>query len=442
MSIGIVGLGPMGRNLAAHLVREGFDVRVFSYDFSEYEAAGLERMAHADVHSLVQSLEQPRIVLLMIKAGEPVDRVLTDLEPLLSARDVVIDGGNSHFRDTERRCDTLRRSGIHFLGTGISGGVEGARHGASIMVGGDPAAVSTARPVLEALAARVDEDRCFVEAGPGGAGHFVKMVHNGIEYGLMQLIAEIWQFADEGLRMSPVRQVDMFRAWRDGPAESFLVDVTADILNTSDDHTHGRLIDVISDRAEHKGTGRWTLEAALELGVAVPTIAAALLQRQVSASERRTASPALRDIADDRAWPPTLESALAAGMLCSFVQGFDLIAAANHEYGWETDVAAVARAWRGGCIVRAALLDRFASGASISRLEYVDSQIDAMRTFVTKSVEAGIPVPAFSASLSWLDSLQSSRLGTSLVQAQRDYFGAHGYARIDREGLFRTDWRK
>jgi len=442
MSIGIVGLGSMGRNLAAHLVREGFDVRVFSYDPSEYEIAGLERMAHTDIRSLVQSLQQPRIVLLMIRAGEPVDRVLTDLEPLLAARDVVIDGGNSHFRDTGRRCDTLRRSGIHFLGTGISGGVEGARHGASIMVGGDPAALTTARPVLEALAARVGEDRCLVEAGPGGAGHFVKMVHNGIEYGLMQLIAEIWQFADEGLRLSPVRQVEMFRAWRDGPAESFLVDVTADILDTSDDHTRGRLIDVISDRAEHKGTGRRTVEAALELGVAVPTIAAALLQRQVSASERRTASPASHDVADDRAWPPTLESALAAGMFCSFIQGFDLIAAANREYGWETDVAAVARAWRGGCIVRAALLDRFASGASISRLAHVDSHIDAMRTFVIKSVEAGIPVPAFSASLSWLDSLQSSRLGTSLVQAQRDYFGAHGYARIDREGLFRTDWRK
>ena len=442
MSIGIVGLGPMGRNLAAHLVGEGFDVRVFSYYPAENEAAGLEHLASTDLHSFVQSLEQPRIVLLMIKAGEPVDRVLTDLEPLLSPRDVVIDGGNSHFRDTGRRCDALRGSGIHFLGTGISGGIEGARHGASIMVGGDPAAVSTVRPVLEALAARVGEDRCLVEAGPDGAGHFVKMVHNGIEYGLMQLIAEIWQFADAGLRMSPARQVAMFRGWRDGPAESFLLDVTAGILNTSDDRTDGRLIDVISDRAEHKGTGRWTLEAALELGVAVPTIAAALLQRQVSASERRMESPPLREVTDDRDWPPTLESALVAGMLCSFVQGFDVIAAATRDYGWETDLSAVAGAWRGGCIVRAALLDRFASGASSSWLEHVGPHIDAMRTFVTTAIEAGIPVPAFSASLAWLDSLQSSRLGTSLVQAQRDYFGAHGYARIDREGLYSTDWRK
>lgn len=442
-SLGIVGLGPMGRNIAAHLVAKNFDVRVFTYEASEYDGMGLERTAPNDVSAFVESLEEPRKVLLMIKPGEPVDRVLSDLQPLLSARDIVIDGGNSNFRDTERRYAMLRESGIYFLGMGISGGIEGARHGASIMVGGEPAAVSAARPLLEALAARVDGKCCLLEAGTSGAGHFLKMVHNGIEYGLMELIAEIWQFADEGLGMSHIRQAEMFGAWREGAAGSFLVDITAEILSAADDgHADSRLLDNISDRAAHKGTGRRTLEAALELGVPIPTIAAALFQRQVSVSERRRGGAAVGSVLDDGDWPLTLESALVAGIICAFVQGFDVIAAANHRYGWEVDLAAVAGAWRGGCIIRAKVLDRCANGGPISLWEHIDPNIDAIRTLVKTAVEAGIPMPAFSASLSWLDSLQASRLGTMLVQAQRDYFGAHGYARVDREGRFSTDWAK
>ncbi len=436
-AVGIIGLGPMGRNLAAHLVDDGFDVQVFSYNAAEYEASGIAGTTCPDLRTFVKALPAPRAILLMVKAGEPVDRVIADLVPLLAPGDTMIDGGNSHYRDTGRRCAGLQDSGIHFVGAGISGGAEGARHGASIMLGGDAGATGAVRPLFDALAAKADDTPCVVEAGPGGAGHFVKMVHNGIEYGVMQLISEVWQFAEDVLQMPHEKQAEMFRAWRGGPAGSFLVEITAEILGTRDETTGGRLLDVIADRAEHKGTGRWTLEAALELGIPVPTIAAALLQRQISASARRDRSAAVTVTDDDGDWPLMLESALASGMLCAFIQGFDLIDAANDAQGWQIDPAAVARAWRGGCIVRARMLDRFVAGNP-----YLpdDAGRDAMRELVGACVAAGLPVPAFAATLSWLDSLGAARLGTTLVQAQRDYFGAHTYERTDRSGRFSTDW--
>lgn len=434
----------MGRNLGARLHEAGFLRAVYSYDERERDRFEHPELVASELSAFIESLETPRTAFLMVTAGGAVDEVIDDLVPLLSAGDAIIDGGNSFYGDTQRRSGRLAEAGIGYLGAGISGGAEGARHGASIMVGGDEGVFARHRRLFGAIAARMDEKPCLVHVGPDGAGHFVKMVHNGIEYGLMQAIAEIWSFMDRVLGMPRKRQRDVFRAWRGGPAASFLVDITADILDKADDTGEGWLLDAISDRAGQKGTGRWTVEAALDLGVAMPTIDAAVMQRLVSMRSDRGGIDLTREpIRDDGDWPLELEQTLHGTMLATFLQGFELLAAASHRFGWSVDLGTIAMTWRGGCIVRAKLLGDFESLSPVRGSVIPDklaTSTEAMRAVVVAAVEQSLPIPALSASLAWIDSLGTARLPTNLIQAQRDYFGAHGFERRDRDGRFNVDW--
>jgi len=451
LSLGLIGLGAMGRNLAWNLHGQGIPLSVHSYDAAEAARFCAETVAPpfaaASLRELVSSLACPRTVFLMVTAGAPVDAVINDLVPLLDAGDIVIDGGNSHFEDTRRRVAALGAQGIDYLGVGISGGAAGARHGASVMVGGKLAAYEHTRSLFQALAAQCGATKCETWVGPDGAGHFVKMVHNGIEYALMQLIAEAWRFMDEGLGMPRDAQRKTFEAWSSGPLASYLIDITAEILGVED--TPGvYLVDVVSDRAVQKGTGRWTVEAALALGVPVPTICAAVSERLVSALPARggaTVHAKSGKAGDD--WIAALEQALYASFLTTFDQGFRLLAAASEAYGWRVDLADVARVWQGGCIIRAALLadieGAIGSGALLAAPVFVARLVTAetdWRRVVNACVEAGMTAPALSSALAYYDSMRAARLPTSLIQAQRDRFGAHGFERVDRPGRFNGPW--
>ncbi|MEZ5559742.1 MAG: NADP-dependent phosphogluconate dehydrogenase [Pseudomonadales bacterium] len=467
VSLGLVGLGAMGRNLGWRLAELGIPLAVHSYDHGEthrfLEALDAPVPAATDPVDLVQRLTPPRTILLMVTAGDAVDRVIEDLLPALRPGDLVIDGGNSHFRDTIRRGERLRELGIGYAGAGISGGETGARHGASIMVGADAGDYARARPVFDALAARVGSSVCAAHVGTDGAGHFVKMVHNGIEYALMQLIAEAWRAMQDVLGWDRQRQQDAFARLARGAAASYLMDITSEILCVPDPESGGYLLDRVSDRAAQKGTGRWTVEAALELGVAVPVIAAALSERMVSADPRRgTGAPAARaqpagttgGIGDDATVAlQMLEDALHAGFLASFAQGFALLQAASTAYDWQLDLAEIARIWQGGCIIRAELLrdveaafrgdpaleSLLQTGVFQSRLAAADPN---WRAFVARNLSAGVTAPCASAALAWYDSLCAGRLPTNLIQAQRDYFGAHGFERTDRAGRFHDAWKR
>jgi len=456
--IGLVGLGAMGRNLGWRLAECGIPLAVYSYDAAEIErfAAGSDRPVHtaADAADLVASVGRPRRLLLMVTAGTAVDRVIDDLLPLLDVGDVVIDGGNSHFSDTIRRADRLREHGIRHVGAGISGGEAGARHGASLMVGADSDAYDLCRPLFEVLAARVGDSVCAARVGPDGAGHFVKMVHNGIEYALMQLIAETWRAMAHLLGWGRARQREAFAEFQRGPAAGFLVGITAEILDVPDPEGDGFLLDRVSDRAAQKGTGRWTVEAALELGVPVPAISAAVTERMISSAERRpvlarTPLPGIGASLDQQA----LEDALYSGFVASFGQGFALLAAASAAHGWQLDLADIARIWQGGCIIRADLLRdverAFRANAALPSLleapgldERLAAAEPGWRAFVACNVAAGTTAPCSGAALAWYDSSSTARLPTSLIQAQRDYFGSHGFERTDRPGRFHAEWTR
>ncbi len=448
----------MGRNLGWRLAELGIPLTVCSYDAAEVERfrAALDAPVPAatDPVDLVRCLARPRTILLMVTAGDPVERVLADLLPALDPGDLVVDGGNSHFRDTVRRGAALRAHGVGYAGAGISGGEAGARHGASLMVGADPDDYARARPIFEALAARVGDSPCAARVGPGGAGHFVKMVHNGIEYALMQLIAETWRTMADVLGWDRQQQQDAFAAFARGPAASYLVEITGEILTVPDPEGDGYLLDRVSDRAAQKGTGRWTVEAALALGVPVPTIAAAVGERMTSAGRARSAAAAPLPRTDPAPAldAPGLEAALYAGFIASFAQGFMLLAAASEVHGWQLELAEIARVWQGGCIIRADLLRdaeaafRSAAVPSLletdpfrSRLRQLEPQ---WRAFVAANVTAGTTAPCASAALAWYDSLHAERLPTNLIQAQRDRFGAHGFERTDREGSFHAPWTR
>lgn len=435
----------MGRNLAAHLIERRTPITVYSYADDERTGFSDASCVAGSLTTFVASLAKPRKILLMVTAGEPVDRIVEDLLPHLSSGDIVIDGGNSHFEDTRRRTADLNQHGVAFVGLGISGGSAGARHGAAMMAGGPDEAVQAIRPVLEPLAAKWGDEPCFVHAGPDGAGHFVKMVHNGIEYGLMQLIAEVWDFLERGAGMAREDQAAMFRAFRGGPVSSYLIDITADVLEARDDLTSGWLLDAIDDRAGQKGTGRWTLEAALALGVPVPVIAAAVNERLLSSSPRGNRSADLEP-ANETTWALAIEQALLTGYVATFIQGIELLEAASRAYGWSVDIRAVARAWRAGCIVRANLLSRFVTSTAPTITEdfaeLIESNEEAARRVLAGGIDSGIPMPALGAAVSWIDSKRSRRLPTRLIQAQRDYFGAHGYRRTDRSGDFSFDWQQ
>jgi 6-phosphogluconate dehydrogenase len=449
--LGVVGLGVMGSNLARNAAEKGLSVVAYERDptlrarFASGELADRITVV-ADLAQLAAKLPRPRAVLVMVTAGNAVDQVVEALAPHLAAGDAIADGGNSHFEDTRRRTAALAARGLHFVGTGVSGGEEGARRGPCLMPGGSPEGWAAFRGVLEAIAARTVDGPCVAHMGPDGAGHFVKMVHNGIEYGVMQLLAEAYDLMKRVVGAGPDELAGTFACWNEGPLESFLVEITARIL-AQRDADGAPLVEAVLDRAEQKGTGRWTVAAALDVGIPVPTLAAGLdaralssrldLRRRIAARTRHVKPGGEYEI-DDRA----IEAALVVAHLCCHAQGFDLMAAHSHEKGWNLPLARIATIWQGGCIVRAELL-RLAQHAFESRpklahlfedegvLALVERHHAALRRVVAAAVQHGVPAPALSASLTYLDALRSERLSTNLVQAQRDAFGAHGYRRVD-----------
>lgn len=458
VDMAVLGLGVMGRSLALNLTDHG--TRVVAGDpFPEAVATARPLLEPAVAvvdapEDVLACLSKPRIVLMMVKAGDPVDALIERLAPHLEPGDILIDGGNSHFRDTERRQATLIARGVHFVGLGVSGGEEGARHGPAMMAGGAPEALAAIAPMFSAIAAKAaDGLPCYDAFGPGGAGHFVKMAHNGIEYALMQTLAEAYLLMDGPGGLKPAQMADMVRGWSTGPAGCYLLEITATVLDAVCPDTGTPMIEVIRDAAAHKGTGRWTVEAGLELGVAVPGVAAAFLARALSSRRPEGMAPArpLRDAAVPSTLVADIGAALPAAMLAAYAQGLALIAEASAEHGWGTDLAAVARTWRGGCIIRAAMLEPIAAAyaadpalrdlpAAPFAADLLAAAEEPLRRVVTTAVAQAVPVPAFAAAVSYLDGLRARRLGASLIQGQRDLFGAHTFERIDRPGSFHHAW--
>ena len=464
-SFAVVGLGTMGRNLALNIEEHGFPIAVWNLETDWTDAflkdhAGHKFTGTKSLQDLVRALERPRRIMMMIPAGAPVDEMLGKLAPLLEPDDIVIDGGNSYFADTRRREAALREQRLHFVGCGVSGGEEGARFGPSIMPGGSAAAWTRIKDVLEAIAAKTEAGPCVTHVGPDGAGHFVKMVHNGIEYGDMQLIAETYDVLHRGLGLTTPQTGEVFAEWNRGPLESFLVELTAHVCSVVDPETQQPLVDVIQDKAGQKGTGKWTAQIALDLAVAIPTIGAALDARVLSSlKDQRVSASALYKGAAKQGfsstgadpWKNDLRDALVAARVCSYAQGMALIAAGSAEYHWNIDLAEMARIWKGGCIIRAKLLDpvrqAFTANPSLPNL-LVDPAIAAdlqraaagWRRVVSAAASSGIAVPALAASLAYFDSYTTARLPQNLTQAQRDAFGAHKFERIERPGFVHADW--
>jgi 6-phosphogluconate dehydrogenase len=463
--IGIVGLGVMGHNLALNMERNGFPVAGYDLDpartlaFLEGPAAGRAIAGARSPAELMALLEKPRRILLMVPAGAPVDSAIAHLEPHLAPGDILMDGGNSFFQDTERRSRALATRGFNYIGTGVSGGEEGALRGPSLMPGGQREAWAAVEPIFRAIAARADDGRPCVEyLGPGGAGHYVKMVHNGIEYGDMQLIAESYDLLHRGAGIANEELATIFAEWNRGPLQSYLIEITAEILARTDDENGGPLVDVILDEAAQKGTGKWTSQNALDVGAPIPTINAAVESRILSSlkAERVRAAQLLgggmpRFQGEPRRLVELTGQALYASKITSYAQGFGLLKLASAEYGYGFDYAAIARIWRAGCIIRAGLLGDIMAAYERSPelpsllLDESFSEVllqsqGAWREVVQTAVGLGIPVLATSASLAFFDAYRSERLPANLTQAQRDYFGAHTYRRTDREGVFHTEW--
>ncbi len=464
-TIGVIGLAVMGRNLALNLADRGFAVAVYNRtDAATTDLVDQLRPSQLvapfyTVPELVQSLQRPRRVLVMVKAGAPVDAVIGELEPLLEPGDIVIDGGNSHFSDTDRRGKALAERGIEFFGVGISGGESGARHGPSLMPGGPSRAYPTIAPVLEAIAARAGGTPCVAYLGAGAVGHFVKMVHNGIEYGVMQLISETYAVMKEMLGLPNERLAGIYQEWHDHGPASYLLEITAHIFGVRDPETGGRLIDMIVAEAEQLGTGMWASQSALELHVPVPNIDIAVGMRNLSAlkGERDAARRWLGATAraagagSQKVRLENVRGALDAATVLTYAQGFALLRAASLALGYETNLRDVAAVWRAGCIIRSALLPRLMeiyeqspdlANPLLDRTlaEDVVTQRSHLASVIGGAVEAGIPVPGFANALAYLDAYRAEWLPFNLVQAQRDYFGSHRYRRIDREGLFHSDW--
>ncbi len=462
---GLIGLGVMGDNLALNIEQHGFSLAVYNRtaektkSFVEGPARGKRITATYSVADLVKELERPRKIILMVSAGRPVDAVIGELQPLLEQGDIIVDGGNSLYSDTARRGQALAQAGLRFVGMGVSGGEEGARWGPSLMPGGPRDAYDELAPMLTRIAAQVADGPCVTYVGPDGAGHYVKMVHNGIEYGDMQLIAETYDIMKHGLGLSAPQMGDVFAEWDKGELNSFLIEIAGIVLKYVDPETGNPLVDLILDEAEQKGTGRWTAISALELGVPIPTIDAAVWTRTLSSmKERRVeASRVLRG--PSGAAPglhrdtllPTLAAALYAAKVSSYAQGMALLRAASDEYGFGINYAEIARIWKGGCIIRARLLNdiqqAFQRNPDLDNLmldpafaEAMNARQDRLREAVGVARALGLPCPAFSSSLDYYDTLRTARLPANLVQAQRDYFGAHTYRRTDKDGVFHTQW--
>lgn len=461
--IGVTGLGVMGRNLARNFARHGYATALHNRTTArtddivkEFGHEGTFVPAHTP-EEFVASLERPRRLVIMVNAGAATDAVIEEFAPLLERGDMIIDGGNAHFDDTRRREAALREQGIHFVGMGVSGGEEGALNGPSIMPGGSAQSQESLGPMLENIAAKVDGVPCTTHVGPDGAGHFVKMVHNGIEYADMQLIAEAYDLLRYAGGYEPAQIAEIFRTWNTGRLDSYLIEITAEVLAHTDGRTGAPFIDIVLDQAEQKGTGRWTVQVGLDLGVPVSGIAEAVFARSLSGhaglrrAARQLAGPDRRAVADPGAFADKVEQALYASKVVSYAQGWNMIAVGSQEYDWDIDLGQMAVIWRGGCIIRAAFLDRiraaYAGNPQLPTLladpdfakEVTEAQ-DAWRDVVVTAVSGGIPVPGFSAALAYYDALRAQRLPAALVQGQRDFFGAHTYRRTDGEGSFHTLW--
>jgi 6-phosphogluconate dehydrogenase len=463
--IGLIGLAVMGENLVLNMESKGFSVSVYNRTtevtekFAANRGAGKNILPTRSIEEFVESLAKPRKMMIMVKAGAAVDAVIDQLLPHLDKGDVVIDGGNSLYTDTERREKALSAKGLNFMGIGVSGGEEGALKGPSLMPGGTKEAWEIVSPIYRKIAAQVDGEPCCRYMGPGGAGHYVKMVHNGIEYGDMQLICEAYAILRDVLGLSADELHEVFDAWNKGDLDSFLIEITANILRRKDPETGKPLVDVILDKAGQKGTGKWTLLSAIELGVVVSTINAAvearvlssMKEQRVRASKILPAPPPFTYDGDRQKLVDAVRDALYASKIMSYAQGFTLFAAASKQFNWNLNFGDIATIWRGGCIIRAKFLNRIKEAFDRNpQMENLmldpffssilkDTQSN-WRHAISIATQAGVAVPAFGASLAYFDSYRQERLPANLLQAQRDYFGAHTYERIDKPGAFHTEW--
>ncbi|MGI6542500.1 MAG: NADP-dependent phosphogluconate dehydrogenase [Limnochordia bacterium] len=463
--VGLIGLAVMGQNLALNIESRGYRIAVYNRTGERTQefvqrAEGKNVVPAYSIADFVAQLTRPRRIILMVQAGAAVDAVIEQLLPYLDAGDVIMDGGNSYFTDTRRRQAALQEQGILFLGAGISGGEEGALRGPSIMPGGTRKAWELMEPILRQIAAQVDGEPCCAYIGSDGAGHFVKMVHNGIEYGDMQLICEAYFLMREVLRLSAAEMSEVFSSWNKEELQSYLIEITADILRVIDPETGLPLVDVILDTAGHKGTGKWTAQEGLNLGTAIPTIAEAVFARYLSArkDERTTAAEVLAapDVHRDlqhlgRLTIDDIRAALYAAKICSYAQGFALLQEAAREYHWHLDLGQIALIWRGGCIIRAQFLnhikDAYAHEPKLQNLlvdphfrDVIAANQKGWRKTVACAAQLGVPIPGFASALAYYDAYRQARLPANLLQAQRDYFGAHTYQRVDKTGVFHTQW--
>jgi 6-phosphogluconate dehydrogenase len=462
--IGVIGLAVMGKNLALNIESRGYSVEVFNRTPDKTkelvaEAQGKNLYGAYSIEEFVKALEQPRRIIIMVKAGKPVDDTIGLLKPWLAKGDILIDGGNSYFQDTIRRNRELEAEGFRFIGTGVSGGEEGALKGPAIMPGGQEDAYRLVEPIFTSIAAKVEGEPCCTYIGADGAGHYVKMIHNGIEYGDMQLICEAYFLLKNVLGMKAEELHTVFAEWNRGELDSYLIDITQDIFTKYDPDTGKPMVDVILDTAGQKGTGKWTSESALTLGVPAPTVAEAVFARFMSAikKERVAAAGILKGPenapyqGDRQAFVEAVRKALYASKICSYAQGFALMKAAANEYAWDLDYGKISMIFRGGCIIRAQFLhrikeayDRMPGLANLLLDPYfqdvVESYQKEWREVIATAVTRGLPVPAFSSALAYFDSYRTENLPANLLQAQRDYFGAHTYERVDREGIFHTQW--
>jgi 6-phosphogluconate dehydrogenase len=463
-NIAMVGLGVMGQNLTLNIERNGYSVAVWDREPSVLEkfiasAKGKNIVGAATPEARVKSLETPRKIILLVKAGSPVDWTIDLIRPYLEPGDIIIDGGNSHFKETERRQKELMSSGVFMIGSGVSGGEKGALLGPSLMPGGDRQAYEQIRPIWEAIAAKVPDGPCVTYIGPGGSGHFVKMVHNGIEYGDKELIDEAYDVMRKGFGMAADQLAEVFEEWNQSELESYLIEITAKILKLKEPDSGKPLVDLVRDQAGQKGTGRWTSELALELGVPIPTIDAAIAARTISSlgDERLEASEKLNgrtaeNLFGDSALP-MLKDTLYASKICSYAQGMNLIKRGSEEFDWNINLSEVARIWQGGCIIRAKFLGRikeaYKRDAALKSL-FLDTEFNSSineaqlnwRSMVSTAIQSGIPMLAMSASLGYFDMYRSAQLPLNLTQAQRDFFGSHTYERVDRPelGFVHTEW--
>jgi 6-phosphogluconate dehydrogenase len=460
--IGVTGLGVMGRNLARNFARHGYTVALHNRTASRVTDM-VDQFGHEGTfiatdspEAFVQALQRPRRLLIMVNAGAATDAVIDEFAPLLEPGDMLIDGGNAHFHDTRRREAALKQRDLHFVGMGVSGGEEGALLGPSIMPGGSQESYASLGPMLETISAHVDGTPCCTHIGPDGAGHFVKMVHNGIEYADMQLIAEAYDLLRHAVGQQPAQAAETFKKWNTGRLNSYLIEITAEVLAHTDQTTGKPFVDIVLDQAEQKGTGRWTVQDALDLGVPVSGIAEAVFARSLSghADLRQAARHlpgATPKATQDSDFADQIEQALYASKLVSYAQGWNMMDVGSREYDWHLDLGQIAVIWRGGCIIRAKFLDRiraaYQANPELPTLltdadftKEIGQAQDAWRNVVATAARLGIPVPGFSAALAYYDALRAERLPAALIQGLRDYFGAHTYRRTDRDGVFHTLW--